>query len=144
MRNWERYFMERLTRVSCLPRGRGRGWREWNSLSLVSLLSPPSPRLRLRAGGSGHLPTYCCLLLRLAWWQSQQRRILCGSQCLTASLEASRFWFRRTCCEEETKVQVNLLLCSLHPSGLVVQCCWGRGLESSAIIFFKLKLQTSF
>ena len=35
--------MDRLTRVSCSPRGRGRGWREWNSLSLVSLLSPPPP-----------------------------------------------------------------------------------------------------
>ena len=61
--------MDRLTRVSCSPRGRGRGWREWNSLSLVSLLSPPPPPLRYSGYGQAgqviyrHNVAYFCVLL---------------------------------------------------------------------------------
>ena len=56
--------MDRLSRVSCSPRGRG--WREWDSLSLVSLLSPP-PRYS-GYGQAGqviyrHNVAYFCVLL---------------------------------------------------------------------------------
>ena len=115
--------MDRLSRVSCSPRGRG--WREWDSLSLVSLLSPPPPPpdtqatvRQVRSFTDIMLLTFASCLVRKSTKANPLWVPVPDSFFGSLKVLISPNVLRR-----RDEVEVNLLLCSLHLSGLVVQCC---------------------